>query len=221
MTVVVYSTMFALMSFYRLFFETYRYELALFISGTLILTTAYLRAQARHAAQLRRLERYIEAVSAKVESHKNIFRLDLVELKELLLDTQKEESLALKDAMEGQLLRTMTALQCTLDAQEGGFAAQKQDIDALKATVALQKDGLVALKGIVDAHKLILQQDINKILAWLGTTPYLANAATESLRGMRNHYTVHMDAVMRHNIRQRQDISETAMRKTINMAFPQ
>ena len=221
MTVALYSSVFALVSFYRLLLETYRQELTLVIGGAAILITGYLRIQARYRAQLARLEQKIAAVSGELDSQKQSFSVGLDDLKNLLLDAQKEEAEALKAAMEGQLLRTMTALQSTLDAQEAGFAAQKQDIDALKAGAGVQKDGMVTMKGILDAQKIVLQAEINRILAWLGTTPYLANPATESLRGVRNHYTGNMDLMMRHNARQRQDISETAMRKTIDMAFPQ
>jgi len=192
----------------------------------------YLYSQARRKAEqvltgaANTLEGHIAALSSEMELQKGSFKKELDDLKGSVLKAQNEENYALKGSIEAQLLRSMSALKCVLDAQEeeitalkGALAALKGDTLAQKAAIVTQQGDLSALKGEMGAQKFTLQGDIVKILAWLGRNPYLPNpataAATTTAHALRQQ--PHHRVPTSHLLQQR-DIYEAAMRKQFEIA---
>jgi hypothetical protein len=226
-----YSPFFALFSFYRILMETYRQEIIVAIASGIflaILFTVYLYSQARRKAEqvltgaANTLEGHIAALSSEIELQKCSFNAELDDLKDSVLKVQNEEADALKGEMEAQLLCSMSALKGVLDAQGGEITALKEAIVRHLAELhkhhqelAGQKKEIEVLKKESEGpSKITLQGDISRILAWLGTSPYLQNTETASLR-QPVHYLAQRP---RHARGPQRDIYESAMRKQFETA---
>jgi hypothetical protein len=115
---------------------------------------------------------------------------------------------------------TQLVLDEVTDAQHTADEAIQKEFDASREATTKQLDAsrkettkeINALKVTMDALKGELQEDINRILAWLGISPYLMNSRSESLR--------YPPSRLLHDLRVNQDSSEMAMRRTIEVAFP-
>jgi hypothetical protein len=216
-----YSPFFALFSFYRILMETYRQEIIIAIASGIflaILFTVYLYSQARRKAEqvltgaANTLEGHIAALSSEMELQKCSFNAELDDLKGSVLKAQKEND-ALKGGMEA-LKRSMAG--CSVAGLKGQLDTQGAGIDWLKATILTHQGELVGFKKEIEGpSKITLQGDISRILAWLGTNPYLPNQATAHARQppARAFHGRGIHLATRHR-----DLYEAAMRKEIETA---
>ena len=232
----IHSHLLARLSLYTPFIEIYKQEMYL-AAGTCIsasiLLSIYLYIQSRHKAELlfigtaNTLNAHIAAVSGEIEAHKCSLAVELDDLKRGM-NAQKDDLDELKGIIDAQSWELVAqkgrsdTQEEGLDGLKGGLDAQNHELAILRGVVEAQKGELSTLRGVMDAQRVVLQRDINRILAWLGTSPYLANAATESLRQSQPWagYNSHRNPARPGTVQQNQDISETSMRKTIDMAFP-
>lgn len=202
MYLALYSPFFAVISFYRFLSETYRQEITTAVAGGIslgILFAVYLYSQARRKAEqvltgtANTLEGHIAALSSEMELQKCSFKAELDTMKNSLLKLQQVEINKLKESIYTEILDSMAALKRVVDEQKRELLAQKDELLAQK----------VASKG-----------DISRILAWLGTSPYLQNTETTSLR-QPVHYLAQRP---RHDRGPQRDIYEAAMRKNLETA---
>jgi hypothetical protein len=153
-------------------------------------------------------------------------KLDLLKTQKDSVDSQRWELSSLKEEIATQ--------KGELTALKAEMAAQRRVVDELciwrsefcetqkgyKGDLAAIKENVLAQKVEMDAQNTTLKADVSKILAWLGMSPYLPNAATESLRsgaylGPRRGA---LAPQQRAAVQQQRDISEAAMRQQFQTA---
>ena len=215
MSVVIYSAFDALMSAYRLFSETYREEIQMAVGASIwagIIFNIYLYMDSRHKAELEHsntlaaLEREIGTLSDDIEVFRGSSALDIAEVKSAVIYTIQQDYVKAEKARQD----FRKEIQETLNLE--------------KAQLEVQKSELAALRTQLEQQNSLLQGDINRILAWLGSVPYLVNAGTDSTRMFNRTIgsviPSSLTGATLHAAWRRQDISETSMRRTIDTAFP-
>jgi len=260
MFLVIYSPFDAFVSAYRLFTDTYREEIGAFMCAftwTIIFYHVYLYRKAELARNrlVASLEEEIkrtiatvpeiDALAEEVESLKASFTLELTEVKDGILneivheryigdkatdDMRSEIHLKIQEAIDDLKKSHLEVQKCGLATLRTTIESQKCELATLTSIIECQKTTLATVRTTMETDKSELQGDINRILAWLGTTPYINNHTNESLRlfssrfgtvGASNLSSLNgLHSKILHQARVRQDISETAMRKTIETAFP-